>query len=102
MFIAMNRFKIKLGCEAEFEQIWKNRETFLQQVPGFKQFELLKGSETVDHCLYASHSSWESKQAFEDWTHSAAFKKAHAQAGARKEIYLGPPQLELFESVLSG
>lgn len=100
MFIAMNRFKIKLGRENEFEQVWKNRETFLQDVPGFKEFHLMKGPQNSEHTLYASHSVWQSKQAFEDWTHSEAFRKAHAQAGASKEIYLGPPQLELFEAVV--
>ena len=100
MFIAMNRFKVKLGSQQEFEQIWKNRQTFLEEVPGFKQFHLLKGPETEEYCLYASHSVWESRQSFEDWTTSEAFKKAHRQAGGTKDIYLGPPQLELFDSIL--
>ncbi len=34
MFIAMNRFRIALGKEEEFIQIWKNRETFVDTVPG--------------------------------------------------------------------
>ena len=29
MYIAMNRFKIKLGSESSFENIYKNRETHL-------------------------------------------------------------------------
>ena len=36
MFIAMNRFKVKLGEEKNFEDIWRNRDTHLNQVPGFK------------------------------------------------------------------
>ena len=43
MFIAMNRFKINIGKESEFEMIWKNRETLLDQVPGFISFNLLRG-----------------------------------------------------------
>ena len=38
MFIAMNRFKVKLGEESYFEDIWKNRDTHLNEVPGFKKF----------------------------------------------------------------
>ena len=45
MFIAMNRFKIVKGKETEFENVWKNRETHLDKVPGFKNFNLVK-SET--------------------------------------------------------
>jgi len=101
MFIAMNRFKIALGSEQDFIDIWKNRETFLDSVPGFKSFNLLQGTSTDEFTLFASHSEWENKQAFEDWTKSEAFRKAHANAGgAKKDIYLGPPQFEGFSSVM--
>ena len=40
MYIAMNRFKIVKGKESEFENVWKNRETHLAEVPGFKNFNL--------------------------------------------------------------
>ena len=43
MYIAMNRFKIVLGKEKAFEDVWKNRETHLENVPGFKKFNLVKG-----------------------------------------------------------
>ena len=36
MYIAMNRFKILKGKETEFENVWKNRDTHLKDVPGFK------------------------------------------------------------------
>ena len=100
MFIAMNRFKIIPGSENDFLEIWKNRETFLDEVPGFKEFHLLSGPTTDEYSLFASHSIWESKQAFEDWTKSEAFRKAHANAGNAKPIYLGKPEFEGFEVVL--
>lgn len=96
-YITMNRFKVAKGSEAEFEALWLGRETFLHEVPGFKSFQLLKGPEREDHVLYASHSEWASKAAFEDWTRSEAFRKAHAGAGGAKTMYLGPPELEMFE-----
>ncbi len=97
MFIAMNRFKIASGSEDVFVDIWKNRETHLETVPGFKAFHLLKGPSNDEYTLFASHTTWESRDAFEDWTKSEAFRKAHAGAGGNRDIYLGPPQLELFE-----
>ncbi len=97
MFIAMNRFKIIPGNEEDFLDIWRNRETFLDEVPGFKQFNLLRGPKTDEYSLFASHSIWESKQAFEDWTKSEAFRKAHANAGDAKPVYLGKPEFEGFE-----
>ena len=43
MFIAMNRFKIVPGKEDEFEKVWRERDTHLSGVPGFKEFHLVKG-----------------------------------------------------------
>ena len=100
MFLAMNRFAIAPGMEEGFEKIWRERETFLSEVPGFVSFALMKGTSDETRTLYASHSVWESRQAFEDWTRSENFRKAHAQANAPKGTYLGPPDLELFDQVL--
>ncbi len=97
MFIAMNRFKVLLGQEAAFEEVWLGRDTFLKGVPGFESFHLLKGPTTEDHTLYSSHSTWASRGAFEAWTKSEAFRRAHAGAGSVKPIYAGHPQFEGFE-----
>ncbi len=102
MFIAMNRFRIVRGQEDTFVDIWKNRDSHLQGVPGFRVFHLLRGPSTEEHTLFASHAVWESEQAFVNWTHSEAFRKAHATAGGAKAIYLGPPHFEGFEVVLGG
>ena len=58
-FIAMNRFKIALNRESDFENIWEKRETHLSNVPGFIEFHLVKGKTEDTHTLYASHSTWE-------------------------------------------
>ncbi len=44
MFIAMNRFKVRKGQEEDFENIWKGRDSRLQEMQGFEQFHLLRGS----------------------------------------------------------
>jgi len=97
MFIAMNRFRVVRGCEAAFENVWLSRDTYLDTVPGFVEFHLLKGPAAEDHTLYASHSVWESRAAFEAWTRSEAFRAAHQQAGDHKPLYIGHPQFEGFE-----
>lgn len=100
MFIAMNRFKIALGREADFVSVWKNRDSHLAGVPGFRNFNLLRGASNEEYTLFASHSIWDSRQAFEDWTRSEAFRMAHRNAGDNKGIYLGHPQVEMFDAVL--
>jgi heme-degrading monooxygenase HmoA len=100
MFIAMNRFKIARGREQDFIALWKTRESYLDGVPGFQDFHLLQSEAFDDYTLFASHSTWKSRKAFENWTRSEAFRKAHANAGGARDIYQGHPHLELFESVV--
>jgi heme-degrading monooxygenase HmoA len=97
MFIAMNRFRVKRGSEEAFEHVWLSRDSHLDQVPGFVEFHLLKGPETEEHTLYASHTIWQSRAAFEAWTRSEAFRMAHKDAGQNKPLYLDHPQFEGFE-----
>jgi heme-degrading monooxygenase HmoA len=100
VFIAMNRFRIARGFEDGFEALWRTRESQLDGVPGFRDFHLLRGPSSESETLYASHTTWDSREAFEAWTRSEAFQKAHAQARAPKGTYLSHPAFEGFEAVL--
>jgi len=88
--------------EQDFIDIWKQRDSYLDEVPGFKSSNLLQGdSSTDDYILFSSHSIWDSAQAFENWTNSEFFQKAHVHAGVKtKYVYLEPPQLECFTAVI--
>ena len=100
MFIAMNRFKIVQGMELKFEKIWKERDSHLDKVPGFLNFNLIKGESNENFTLYASHSTWKSKNDFLNWTKSESFKLAHKDAIKNKNLYKGHPEFEGFEVVL--
>lgn len=100
MFIAMNRFRMVKGREEAFEEVWRGRDSRLRDVPGFVEFHLLKGPEADDHVLYASHTIWSDRAAFEAWTRSEAFREAHKGAGETRGMYLGGPHFEGFDVVL--
>ena len=100
MFIAMNRFKIVLGAESTFEDIWRSRDSNLKDVPGFLTFNLIKGETNDDYTLYASHTTWKSKLDFTNWTKSEAFRKAHKGASNNKDLYIGHPEFEGFHIVI--
>jgi len=96
MFIAMNRFKVVGGKEADFEEIWQGRRSYLKDVPGFVQFALLKleaGGE------YVSHSTWSDRDSFIAWTQSEAFAAGHRQ-GSLAGILDGPPQVSTYEAII--
>ena len=94
MFIAMNRFQINAGREADFEARWRERDSYLNDVPGFERFALLKGESNGTTTEYVSHSTWRSRADFDAWTKSDAFTRGHADgpisasAGGR-ELPLG-------------
>lgn len=100
MYIAMNRFRIARGFEDGFEEVWRRRDSYLDDVPGFREFHLLRGPSSEAETLYASHSVWDHRRAFIAWTESDAFRKAHGQAKAPEGTYLAHPEFEGFEVVL--
>ncbi len=95
MFIAMNRFQVLPGRGDDFERIWRERDTYLDGVPGFIRFALLRGHDGE----YVSHSMWASREAFDAWTNSDSFRKSHAQ-GSLAGILAGPPAIGLYDAVL--
>ena len=101
MFIAMNRFQVNAGKESDFEEMWRSRETYLDQVPGFVAFALLKNwiAEDGGTIEYISHSTWRSREDFDNWTNSEHFTKGHAQ-GSVAGILAGHPVVSLYETVL--
>jgi heme-degrading monooxygenase HmoA len=92
MYIAMNNFRVRAERAAEFEDAWRNRQSFLAGVPGFREFHLLRGPLDDDGVrLFASHTVWEDEASFRAWTESEAFRKAHAQ-GKVGDLLAGPPR----------
>jgi heme-degrading monooxygenase HmoA len=101
MFIAMNRFQVNAGREAEFEERWRSRESYLNQVPGFVAFSLLRNWLQNDDKTteYISHSTWSSREDFDNWTKSENFTRGHAQ-GSVAGVLAGHPVVSLYEAVL--
>ena len=63
-------------------------------MPGFVEFNLLKGPDAEDHTLYVI---WSQTRDFDAWAQSDAFRKAHVKAGgAGRGIYKGPMQCKPF------
>jgi len=96
----MNRFRIALGREEVFEELWRRRDSRLKDAAGFREFHLLRGPTDETCTLYASHTLWDAREAFEAWTNSEAFRAAHAGARAPEGTYLGHPVFEGFDVVL--
>ena len=106
MYLAMNRFRVKIGFEEAFEEIWRSRESKLVEFDGFISFDLLKGKEEEGYVLYASHAFWRDQDCFIAWTRSRQFRQSHGKrddepaAKTRPQVeYAGPPEFEGFETL---
>jgi heme-degrading monooxygenase HmoA len=95
MFVAMNRFLVAPGRESDFEERWRNRETFLSDVSGFMHFALLRSDHEGE---YLSHSTWKSREAFDAWTRSEAFTAGHRQ-GSMQGLLAEHPEVSLYEAL---
>ncbi len=78
MYIVMNRFQVAEGREGEFEEIWRTRDSYLKEVDGFREFNLLRG-EGGD---FISHTIW------------GVNPRSKAESGAMRftRRTLGPPR----------
>ena len=100
MYIAMNHFQVAAGRSTEFEKIWRDRDSYLDDVPGFVKFHLVRGKDQEDGThRYASHTVWGSHKAFLDWTHSEAFKKAHGEKRTPEGMLLAHPEFRGWHAV---
>jgi heme-degrading monooxygenase HmoA len=102
MYIAMNRFRINAGREAEFEARWRDRDSYLEDQPGFVAFALLRNPNPLADGTteFISHSTWRSQADFEAWRDSEAFRRGHAQ-GSVEGVIAGHPEVSFYDAVLT-
>lgn len=99
MYIAMNRFTVRIENANAFEALWLGRDSHLKEMNGFVEFHMLKGPEIEGTILYASHTVWASEDAFRAWTKSDAFRAAHRNAGQTAKLHEGAPTFEGFTTI---
>jgi heme-degrading monooxygenase HmoA len=100
MYLAMNRFTVRPENADAFEALWLNRDSHLKDMEGFVEFHMLKGAPREDGTiLFASHTVWESEDAFRAWTRSEQFRAAHANAGGTGKLHEGHPNFEGFTAI---
>ena len=113
-FVAMNRFSVKEGSEAAFEERFASRESNLASCDGFKGFLLLRrDGADPDGFNYSTWSVWRDRDAFEKWmgAEKKGKEKASKPAASAKEggggggppgssIYVRPPVPAFYEGIL--
>jgi len=111
-FVAMNRFRVKEGKEAEFEAVFENRESSLKDFEGFAGFTLLRssaiaskgggGSEAFageNGLNYSTCSIWDCKESWIKWFKDSR-KGSSSSPGGMKDLLNGPPSPVFWDGVL--
>jgi heme-degrading monooxygenase HmoA len=99
MFVVMNRISVNPSFAEAFEERFRQRAGEVDKMPGFIRNLVLRPSAPGDP--YVVMTMWESKQAFEAWTQSDAFRKGHARSGTLPaDAFRGPSRLEMYDAFL--
>jgi heme-degrading monooxygenase HmoA len=99
-YSVMNDFHIAVDQAAHFEAHCHRSRRNVQNVPGFKTFELLRGKECQGTIHYVAHSIWASKEMLEAWTHSKRFAQAHSGTLLPAHMMRDRPHPKGFEVVI--
>jgi heme-degrading monooxygenase HmoA len=110
MFVVTNRIPVSEAFEGEFEERFRKRAHLIDRSPGFVKNEILRpvrrrfdhasGAwvETPDRGYYLVQTTWETEQAFWDWTRSESFRIAHSNRPPA-EMFAGANVLEIHEVI---
>jgi heme-degrading monooxygenase HmoA len=78
MFVAVNTIKIPTAHQATMIEAFRKNAPDLKQFNGFLGFDIW----TSENDSLLAISRWESKEAFEQYIHSDAFKQHHGGEGS--------------------
>lgn len=115
-FVAMNRFSVKDGMGAAFEQRFAKRDSILTDFDGFRGFLLLRrdgnkkprdGKTPDDGLTHSTFSVWDNKACFESWRNSekkpppaSEGSSGSGKGGGRPNIFVKPPIASFYEGIL--
>lgn len=98
MITVANRIYVNPEYADAFEERFQQRAGLVDAMDGFISNKVLRPVNEGDP--YIVLTFWESRQAFEAWTQSEAFRKGHAQSSTLpKEAFSGQNKLEIHEVI---
>ncbi len=98
MFVVTNRVPVAEGYRSEFEARFRNRAGQIEQNPGFISMRIMRPAR--DGHPYLVQTTWESREAFDQWVGSDDFRQAHANP-MPKSAFDGPSEMEMHEVIIS-
>ncbi len=98
MIAVANRIFVNPEYAEQFEQRFRDRAGLVDEMPGFISNQVLRPLNEGDPYVVLTY--WESREEFEAWVSSDAFKKGHAQSGTLpEEAFTQRSKLEIHEII---
>ncbi|KQR40972.1 antibiotic biosynthesis monooxygenase [Deinococcus sp. Leaf326] len=100
MITVANRIYVNPEYHDQFAERFRERAGLVDGMPGFVANHVLRPTKEGEPFVVLTF--WESREAFEAWTQSDAFRQGHARSGSLpREAFSGPNVLEMHEVVTS-
>lgn len=93
MIAIFNHLPVKEGAADQIVERFARSRGNVQDFSGFVSMEVLR-SEAEDEVLVITR--WESREAFDEWVASDAFKEAHGRSGGG-DLLRGHPKMGAYE-----
>ncbi|ADY26149.1 Antibiotic biosynthesis monooxygenase [Deinococcus proteolyticus MRP] len=98
MITVANRIFVHPEYHSQFEARFQDRAGLVDGMQGFIANQVLRPTAEGDPFIVLTF--WRSREDFEAWTRSDAFRQGHARSGSLpKEAFSGPNRLEVHEVV---
>lgn len=96
-FVAVSRFVVANGMEAEVREAFADRPGLVDSAPGFRRMEVLRPVDRPEEFWLLTY--WRDEASFRDWHRGHAYRDSHA--GIPKGLKLDPraTRITYFESI---
>ncbi len=98
MYTVTNRVWVEADYREDFEQRFRRRAGEIDKQPGFLRMAVLRP--LSDCAPYQVVTTWESREAFDNWVGSEDFRAAHANP-MPKEAFTRGSEMERHETVVA-
>ena len=100
MILAISRFRVANGMEAEVREAFRNRPRLVEDAPGFLGMEVL--TDRDDPSVFYLHTRWTDAKSFRAWHTSDAHKRSHAGMPKGLRLDAAFTQLTLLNDTTQG
>ncbi|WP_240376394.1 antibiotic biosynthesis monooxygenase family protein [Bacillus piscicola] len=83
MYVVMNELQVPTDAKEAMKARFGKSAENMKDVPGCLDFMFLE--EDSENSRQIVFTKWDSKQSYDNWLESSAFKKAHQEKGTSKE-----------------